>query len=317
MIIKRKAIIFGIKGIHLTIKEKSLLKKHTPWGIILFSRNIKNLKQLKLLINEIKFIVKDDKYPILIDQEGGSVSRLNKIIDLSIFSQNFFSNLYNKKKKDFEIYYKIYINTVCSILSELGININTVPVLDIRSKKSNNIIGDRSFSSNKKIVSKLGRICINLHKKNGIGTVMKHIPGHGLSNVDSHFSLPIVSKKKGFLLNNDFKTFKSMNSFFAMTAHIIYDQLDPINTATHSKIIINEIIRKYIGFSGILISDDICMKALKYDLINNATKALDAGCNLILHCNGNISQMNQLIKLIPVVDTFTQKKTSQFYKFLG
>ena len=187
----------------------------------------------------------------------------------------------------------------------------------VRRKKSNNIIGDRSFSYNKNIVSKLGRICINLYKKNKIGTVVKHIPGHGLSKVDSHFKLPLVSRSKKFLLNNDFKTFRNMNSFFAMTAHIIYDKIDPIYTATHSKVIINEIIRKHIGFRGILISDDICMKALKFDLINNATKALDAGCNLILHCNGNINEMNQLVKFIPTVDIFTQKKTSHFYKFLG
>ena len=264
---KKKAIIFGIKGPKLTINEKYLLKKYKPWGIILFSRNIVDLNQLKLLIKEIKFLVNDDKYPVLIDQEGGSVSRLNKIIDLSIFSQNFFGKIYNKNKKKFEVFYKIYINTVCSILNELGININTVPVLDIKRKKSHSIIGDRSFSYNKNIISKLGKICIKLYKKNKIGTVIKHIPGHGLSIVDSHFNLPIVSKNKRFLLNNDFKVFKNMNSFFAMTAHIIYDQLDPINTATHSKIIINEFIRKHIGFKGILISDDISMKALKYDLI--------------------------------------------------
>ena len=314
---KRKAIIFGIKGIQLTSSERTLLKKHKPWGVILFSRNIINLKQLKLLINEIKLIFNDVKYPILIDQEGGTVSRLNKIIDLSIFSQTFFSNLYSKNKSKFNIFYKIYINSVCSVLNDLGININTVPVLDIKRKRSHNIIGNRSFSHNKNIISKLGKVCINLYKKNKIGTVIKHIPGHGLSNVDSHFSLPIVVRSKKFLLNNDFKIFKDMNSFFAMTAHIVYEEFDPIYTATHSRIIINEIIRKYIGFRGILISDDICMKALKFDLINNATKALDAGCNLILHCNGNIKEMNQLVKLIPEVDIFTQKKTSQFYKFLG
>ena len=210
---RRKAIIFGIKGTKLTLEEKSFLKKNKPWGIILFSRNVQDFYQLKNLIKNIKDIIKDNRYPILIDQEGGKISRLNKVIDLSIFSQSFFKNMFKKNKKFFFHYYKIYINTVSGIIKDLGININTVPVLDVRRKNSHNVIGTRSFSTDPNTVSKLGNLCINLYSKNKIGTVIKHIPGHGLSKSDSHFKLPIVKAKRRELINKDFKPLKCANHF--------------------------------------------------------------------------------------------------------
>ena len=312
----RKAIIFGLKGYHLSNAEKKLIKNFKPWGIILFSRNIDSLNQLKNLIKNIKNTIRDKKYPILIDQEGGAVSRLSKIIDLSVFSQSYFGNLYIKDKKLFTNYYKIYVDKVSDICNEVGININTVPNLDIRRKKSHKIVLKRSFSTKPAIVSKLGKICINLYKKNKIATIAKHIPGHGLSKSDSHFFKPIVTAKKKELLKKDFKPFKDCKTFFAMTAHIIYQNFDSKNVATHSSTIIKDIIRGYIKFNGILISDDLSMKSLKCDLQENALRALSAGCNLVLHCNGNFKEMLQLAKVVPKIDNFTKKKTSHFYNFL-
>ena len=273
--------------------------------------------QLKNLTTNIRKIIKDKNYPILIDQEGGRVSRLNKIIDFNLFSQAYFGKLYKKDKIFFNISYKIYVEYVCNIMKQVGININTVPVLDIYRKKSHPVIGDRSFSSNPNIVSRLGNLCIDLYSKNKIATVVKHIPGHGLSNHDSHYDLPVVKSKKKDLMKIDFKPFRHNRSFFAMTAHMIYSSYDPNFTATHSKIVIKNVIREHIGFRGILISDDISMKALRYGLRVNTTKALEAGCNLILHCNGNIKEMRKLVKIVPTIDKFVEKKTSHFYKFLG
>ena len=312
----RKAVIFGIKGYKLTNEEKKLLNIAKPWGVILFSRNIKNVSQLKFLVNDIKNILKDRKYPVLIDQEGGKVSRLNKIIDLSYFSQCYFGKLFDKDKRLFSKYYQIYINKVCDILRNAGININTVPVLDVRRKKSHNIIGSRSFSKSSSNVVKLGKFCIESYKKNKIATVLKHIPGHGLSKSDSHYKTPVVNASKKELIKKDFRPFKECKSLFAMTAHVIYTSYDPIYTATQSKIVIKKVIRNHMQFKGILISDDISMKSLKFRLEDNATKALNAGCNLVMHCNGNIKEMQKLIKVIPTIDKFTQKKTSHFYKFL-
>ena len=290
----KKAIIFGIKGYNLTKLEKIFFKSAKPWGIILFSRNIKNIYQLKSLINEIKKIFSNKNYPILIDQEGGKVSRLNKIINLSFFSQDFFGKLYKKDKKLFYKVYKIYVNNVCDIFKKVGINMNTVPVLDVARNKTHKIIGSRAFSRNPHIISKLGNLCVNLHKKNKIATISKHIPGHGLAKCDSHYQTPIINSNRKKLIKYDFKT-----------------------TATHSKIIINKVIRNHIKFRGILISDDISMKSLKYDLEENAIRALNAGCNLVLHCNGKMSEMIKLSKVIPNIDKFTLKKTSHLFKFLG
>ena len=314
---KKKAIIFGVKGINLSVNEKKIIKKYNPWGIILFSRNIKNVIQLKNLVKSIKSTANDKNLPILIDQEGGTVSRLNNIIDLTLFPQSFFGKLYNSNKKFFYRYYKIYIDAVCSILNDVGININSVPMLDVRRDFSSSIVGTRSFSNNPSVVTKIGNFCVREFHKHKIATIMKHIPGHGLSKQDTHLKEAVVNNKKNELINKDFKPFKESKSFFAMTSHIIYSKYDPIFAATHSKIIINEVIRKHIGFKGILISDDISMKALKYSYISNAKKALEAGCNLVLHCNANAMEMNELAKIIPTIDRFTQKKTSQFYSFLG
>ena len=314
---KRKAAILGIKGTRLSSDEKHLLKKEKPWGIIIFSRNVKSICQLKNLILEIKKIFNDKNYPILIDQEGGRVSRLNKIVDFTLFSQGFFGKLFNENQKNFLNRYKIYIDRVSDILNEVGININTVPVLDVLSNYTHSIIGNRSFSKNHKNVSRIGNLCINLYKENKIATVIKHIPGHGLSKEDSHKKMPLITTKEKYLLKKNFYPFTKSKSLFAMTAHVVYKYYDPVNTVTHSSIIINDVIRKEIGFKGILISDDINMKALKCGLKNNIFKALDAGCNLILHCNANINEMREVMKTTPFIDSFTQKKTSHFYNFLG
>jgi len=312
----RKAFITGISSTSLKKDEIAFLKKNKPWGVILFSRNINNFYQTKKLINQIKSCFMDKKYPILIDEEGGRVSRLKKIIDTRIFSSHFFGKLYLKNKKKFFYQYKIYVNSMSKILNDLGISINTVPVLDVKRKKTHNIIGDRSFSSNARHVSFIGDYCIKLYSKNRIATVIKHIPGHGLATLDSHLDTPVVNEDKKILNNCDFLAFKNKSSLFAMTSHIIYSKYDPFNVGTHSKIIIRDVIRKKLKFKNIIMSDDISMKSLKGDLRQNVTKSLKAGCNLILHCNGKISEMNIIAKSVPKIDDFIIKKTSQFYRFL-
>ncbi len=316
MISKRRAFITGIKSLKLTTSEVKFLKKHKPWGIILFSRNIKSINQTKLLTNSIRKLFKDPHYPILIDQEGGRVNRLKNIITFDNLTGEYFGKLYVQDKRKFNIIYKLFIDKSSYLLKQIGVNINTLPVLDLRIKGSSNIIGDRSFSENKNIVSKVGDICIDLFNQNSIGTVIKHIPGHGLANVDSHIFTPVVDKSINYLIKNDFFPFKNKDSLFAMTAHIIYKKIDPLNTATHSKKIIN-IIRKKIGFKNLLISDDLSMKSLKYDLINNTIKSFEAGCNLALHCNGNFNEMRVVAENSPLVNNFIIKKTSLFYKNLS
>ena len=313
----RKAVIGSIAGPFLSLNEISILKKEKPWGIILFKRNILSEKQLKKLTNKIKKIMKDRKFPILIDEEGGRVSRLSNFLDNSVFNQKYFGDIYKLNKIVGIRLYKKYINSISKILLKTGININTSPVLDLTKKKTHTVIGNRSYSKNVNTINELGKICVNTYKKNKIATVIKHIPGHGGANLDSHFKLPKINTSLKLLKKTDFKCFRNMPSFFAMTAHILYSQVDKKNNATHSKTIIEKIIRKQIGFKGILISDDVSMKALKYNLIKNAKLALNAGCNLVLYCEGKTTELSKLLKAMPYIDKFTVKKTSEFYKFLS
>ena len=147
-----KSFVCGIKGKYLSDKEKIFLIKYKPWGVILFSRNIKSIKQTKILTNSIKKLFKNENYPILIDEEGGRVTRLTKFIDTSIFTAKYFGDLYKKNNMKFKVYFNVYVKQISYLLRTLGININTVPVLDVRRINSHNIIGNRSYSSNKKIV---------------------------------------------------------------------------------------------------------------------------------------------------------------------
>ena len=312
---KRKAIIISLKSINLTKKEKILLSKGRPWGLILFKRNIKSLKQIQKLIKDIKKYTKDNNFPILIDEEGSQVSRLSNIFNHKI-NAAYFGKLYKEDKKIATKLFKTYLETLCINLKKIGININTIPVLDVLRKNTNKIIGKRSFSKEKKIVKDLGKITIKTCHSQNIISVIKHIPGHGCSTIDSHLSLPRVNLSKSKLNEIDFYPFKSTKSKLAMTAHILYTKIDSKNVSTFSKKIIKNIIRKKIGFKGILMSDDISMKALRHDLITNAKKSLAAGCNLVLYCGGNIQDNFKLIRSVPYIDKFTIKKTSEIYKIL-
>ena len=187
---------------------------------------------------------------------------MSNIISFDNLTSEYFGNLFEKDKMKLNIIYKLFIDKTSYLLKLIGVNINTVPVLDLRARGASNIIGDRSFSKNKNTVSKMGDLCIKLFHDNSIGTIIKHIPGHGLAKVDSHNFTPIIRKSQKHLNDNDFFTFKNKKSFFAMTAHIVYEKLDNINTATHSKKIINYI-RNKIGFKNILISDDLINEKFK------------------------------------------------------
>ena len=307
----RRSFIVGIKSIRLLSKEISFLRKYKPWGIILFSRNIKNIQQTIKLTASIRKIFNDKNYPILIDQEGGRINRLDNIISFDNLTSEYFGKRFKKNFKEFTFIYKLFIDKTSYLLKSLGININTVPVLDLRIKNASNVIGDRSFSNNPKIVSIIGDYCIKNFHKNGIGTIIKHIPGHGLSKVDSHHFTPTIDKNIKY-----FFPFKNKKSFFAMTAHIIFKKIDAVNTVTHSKKLI-KLIRNKIGFKKILISDDLSMKSLKGDLKKNTINTFKSGCNIALHCNGNYREMLIVGKNSPIINKFIIKKTSQFYKILG
>ena len=200
---KTHAIIFGINGFKLNLKEINFFKKYKPWGIILFSRNINNLDQVRNLTSSIRELFKDKNFPILIDQEGGKVNRFRKIINLDKYNAKYFGDIY-KNNKEFYSKFSKFLKINISILKYCGININTVPVLDLFNEDKKSVIGNRAFSKKFNIVIKLSKYLINSYKNSGLGTIIKHIPGHGCTNIDSHFHLPKVSFSLDYLKKNDF-----------------------------------------------------------------------------------------------------------------
>ena len=308
---KPMPVIFGVKSFKLNKKEKDFFQESNPLGFILFERNCRTYNQTKLLIEDLKKTTSHKHTMIMIDQEGGRVARLKKPNWKSYPSAEYFGI---KAEKNLSIAKKLVLKNSIEIakdLRKLGINMNCAPVLDVKYDFTNNVIGDRSFSSNPKIVGELGKSFCNGQKKMGIIPIIKHIPGHGPSNKDSHKTTPNVDLDLISLNNKDFLPFKKLKKEpVAMIAHIIYNKIDK-EIACCSKKIIKKIIRKKIGFKGLLISDDINMKALKGTTKKKVQAIWKSGCEIILHCNANIKEMMQIYLSIPLIKNNTLKKINR------
>lgn len=303
-----KPVIYGIAGTSLTDEEKFFFEKSGPIGFIIFTRNVTDKLQLKNLTKSLREMMGGEVL-ILIDQEGGRVARLKSPAWKAYPSGQHFADLY---KIDRELAKKSLFENFAEIardLVEVGINVDCAPVLDILTAKTHQVIGDRAYGSKADQVSELGRkVCEGL-LSGGIYPVIKHIPGHGRGMSDSHLELPIVDASLAELRASDFIPFKNLrDQKFAMTAHILYSAIDAKNCATISRAAIN-LIRNEIGFKNILISDDISMKALGGSFAEKTKMILAAGCNLILHCNGNMTEMREIDSALPNL-------TDQFFELL-
>ncbi len=284
-------VIFGCSGLRLTPEERVFFEKSQPLGFILFQRNIESKLQLKALIADLKSLLRRPNPYILIDQEGGRVARLT---EPTWFHPPAAHTLLSKAHV-YDSYAKI-----AEELREVGITVNCAPVLDLNVRGADPIMGDRTFSSDPCKVAELGAVAISALQEGGIIPVMKHIPGHGAATCDSHKDLPVInlSYKK---LQPHFEPFKLNHKCpWAMTAHIVYTAVDSHLPATQSFLVIQEIIRREIGFHGFLISDDLGMKALKGTFAERARSSIDAGCDAVLHCSGKMEEMEDLLKgLLP------------------
>lgn len=279
-----KPVIFGCSTTSLTKEEKDFFAKHQPYGFILFARNIENPEQVKTLVGELKNSVEHEFVPILIDQEGGRVARL-KPPHWPTFPP----------AGELKTQEAVYENAkaIGDMLAELGINVDCAPMLDVRQPGAHDIVGDRAFSEDPNIVAEFGTEFARGLKDAGVLTIIKHVPGHGRAMCDSHEDLPRVEASIDEL-QVDFAPFKALNQEpYAMTAHIVYEAIDPENCATQSKKIIN-LIRNEIGFKGLIMTDDLSMKALKGSFAERTQKSLAAGCDLILHCNGEMHEMTEI-----------------------
>lgn len=288
------AVIFGCSGTVLSEEERRFYAEVNPLGFILFQRNCNNPEQVQLLVASLRDVVQRPNAPILIDQEGGRVQRLKPPIWRDVPAASRFADLFDIDRARALKAVRLNSCLIAHELNELGISINCAPVLDLPQPGADMIIGDRAYGNNASKISALAMAACEGLLAGGILPVIKHIPGHGRANVDSHKALPYVEANMDTMVISDFVPFKNLNFMpWAMTAHVLYKELDEEMPATISVKVIN-IIRNDIGFDGVLISDDLSMKALDGSLKSRTAGALAAGCDVALHCNGEMVEMMEV-----------------------
>ena len=302
-----RPVIQDCDGLTLTADEKSLFRDMDPFGFILFARNCQSPEQLKNLTDEMRATVGREDVPILIDQEGGRVCRLNQQHWRKPPTGEALENLYNKDNEKGLAAVQINARLMAEELRLSGITVNCYPLLDLKLPDADKVIGDRAFGDNVDTISILGEAACEGLFAGGVLPIVKHIPGHGRANIDSHKALPIVDTSLDRLMETDFVPFKALNHMpLAMTAHIIYSAIDATLPATLSETVIRQVIRENIGFKGVLISDDVSMKALSGKAAVNAKQALQAGCDLVLHCNASFDERREVLEALYDINTVSE-----------
>ena len=287
----KSSVVFGCAGPTLTDAEFEFFRTNLPFGFILFSRNIANIEQVKELCLSLRKSV-GWYAPILIDQEGGRVQRIKPPLVKDWLPP--LDEAINAGKNAAHVFRRRF-TSIANELRSLGIDANCAPILDIARPSTHKFLRNRCYGINKSDVILLGKVVYDALKSRGVLPIIKHMPGHGLSLDDSHLGLPVVKAEKNELYDNDFAVFKAFaNAKIAMTAHVLYEAIDPEFPASTSKRVMR-IIREDIKFSGLLVSDDISMSALSGSIKKRTEDLLEAGNDVVLHCNGNLSEMKEII----------------------
>lgn len=296
--------IFGCTGLRLTKEERALYRDVKPWGFILFARNVGSADQVRGLCEELRESIDDADALVFIDQEGGRVQRLRPPLARQRKPAREFGALYQRDPEAGREAVKLNHRLLAHELTRLGINANCAPCLDLAQPETHAAIGDRSFSNSPTAVAELGRAAMEGLLEGGVGPVIKHMPGHGRATIDSHIALPIVRAPLDELDETDFAPFRALADCpMGMTAHIIFEEIDLRAPATQSPAVIDELIRDSLGFEGLLMTDDLSMKALKGGFADRTRAAIAAGCDLVLHCNGDMAEMKAVASALePVRD---------------
>lgn len=281
-----------------------------PLGFILFARNIRDPRQVRDLVRELRACVGRSDAPVLIDQEGGRVQRLRPPHWRQAPPMALFGRIEDREEAARAAYLNALL--IAAELRDLGINVDCAPVLDLPVAGAHDVIGDRAFSPQAELVAALGRATCRGFLDGGVIPVIKHIPGHGRATVDSHHRLPTVDAPLEALRASDFRPFQALRDApWAMTAHVVYTALDATAPATISAKVIGTIVRGEIGFDGVLVSDDLSMKALAGDLGDRARLALAAGCDLVLHCNGDMAEMQKVAAAAKPLDDAASERLAR------
>jgi beta-N-acetylhexosaminidase len=286
------AAILGCAGPTLSAEEREFFRDADPLGFILFQRNCKTPEQVSQLVRDLRDSIARPEAPVLIDQEGGRVARLRPPAWRKAPAAGRFGVLAAHDMTAAVEAARLNAELMGRELAGLGISVDCAPVLDLQFDGASNVVGDRGFATDPKLVARLGRaVCEGLLAAR-ITPVLKHMPGHGRALVDSHHALPEVDASLATLRETDFVPFRRLADMpWAMTSHVLYKAIDPERPATTSPVVITEIIRGEIGFKGVLVSDDLSMEALRGDVGDRAKRARAAGCDLALHCNGRLDEM--------------------------
>ena len=289
------ATIFTCAGLELSPNEEAFFKDVDPFGFILFADNIESPDQIRRLTDSMRKCVDREDAPILLDQEGGRVARLQPPQWRETLPAKSYGDLALKEKAAALRATWINGRLLAADLYDLGINVDCAPVLDLSIPGAHDVIGDRSFGSEPAEVIDLARAFSDGLMLGGVLAMIKHVPGHGRAMADSHKELPTVDLPREELERTDFAPFKGLADVpLAMTAHILFPQIDPDRPATTSPIVINEIVRGYIGYQGLIVSDDVTMAALSGSDRERAERTRAAGCDIVLHCYAELAQMREI-----------------------
>jgi beta-N-acetylhexosaminidase len=296
-----RAFITGLAGLVLTDEERAFLRDAQPWAFIVFKRNISAPDQLRQLIGEVRSTL-GWSAPALVDQEGGRVQRLAPPDWPEYPPGAAYGALYDRDPRIGVAAARLGGRLIAADLTALGIDVDCLPIADVPVPGADPVVGDRAYGTEPAKVAAIGSAVAEGLSDGGVLPVLKHIPGHGRATADSHASLPVVSASRAALEVTDFAAFRPLAALpLGMTAHVVFTAIDPIAPATTSATIVRDVIRDSIGFEGLLMSDDVSMGALSGSIAERSRAAIAAGCDLVLHCNGDMDEMRAVAKASPVL----------------
>lgn len=295
-----RAFITGVSGTELTAAEREFIRRERPWGFILFKRNVQTPTQVAALVAELRSAANAPDAPVLIDQEGGRVQRLGPPHWPAYPPGAVFSSLYDTDSALGLTAARLSARLIAADLAELGITVDCLPLADVPVPGADAVIGNRAYGTSPDKVAAIARAVTEGLEQGGVLPVLKHIPGHGRATADTHFKLPTVGTARDELDRTDFAAFKPLADLpMAMTAHVVFSAVDPAHPATTSATMIADVIRAAIGFQGLLMSDDVSMNALAGTIAERTRAIFAAGCDMALHCNGNIEEMREVARQTP------------------
>jgi beta-N-acetylhexosaminidase len=301
-----RAFVCGCAGTALSDDERAFVRDARPWGLILFKRNVADREQLLALTDAFRDTLGRDDAPVLIDQEGGRVQRMGPPHWPAYPAAVWFDAQGGGHTLDSA---RLVARLIAHDLREVGITVDCAPVLDVADPLTHAVIGSRSYSQSPERVAAFGRVVMEGLLAGGVGPVVKHVPGHGRARVDSHLELPVVAASRAELEARDFAPFRALRDApMAMTAHVVYSAIDPDRPATTSRIVIQSIVRETIGFDGLLLTDDLSMKALGGPLGERARAAFAAGVDIALHCNGELAEAREVAETSPELEGVSRRR---------